>query len=483
MKAFRRTLYQTHRWLGIGMGLLMAGWCASGLVMLWHTWPQPEESALRRVPAEIHWPAILPKLAELGGTERFQAFQISMVGQEPVLTLTPQEGPPFALDLRTGHAGRITPEDAATSAIRYARATGAQGRPVFDGLTTDDQWVLDTHGRENGFYRFLFPDAAHTQVYVSSLTGEVMQATTRSARLWAWVGAIPHWLYPAVLRKHPAVWSDVVILLSGTGVFLTVTGLWIGVLRLRRAAPFTAYKGWHGVHHLSGAVFGVLALLWVTTGLLTMSPAGLFQSNPNATRPLRVTGAVTGAEIHQVLSRLISAAPPGYTGIKTAFMNSKVFMQITEQTADGLRSRRLDEALKPVSLTPEQIRQPLQSAGLLKTPDDLTFLTQADAYYFSRPTHRRHFPVWRAQAADGTLTYLDGQSGAVQTILDGPARRSGWLVYGFHDLDFQAGLRRTLMHRSIAVPLLCGVFCVFLSGVLIGIRRLRRTSLRAAGRS
>lgn len=469
MKAFRRALYLTHRWLGLGMGLLMAGWCASGIVMLWHTWPKPDERALATVPAELHWPASSPNLRDLDKDKRFQAFQISMVGQEPVLTLTPEDGPPFALDLRTGHAGRIPPEGAASSASRYARATGAQGQPAFDGLTTDDQWVLDTHGRENGFYRFLFPDANHTQVYVSSLTGEVMQATTRTTRLWAWAGAIPHWLYPAVLRRHPALWQQVVIVLSGTGVFLTFTGLWIGVLRLRRGSRFTPYRGWHCVHHISGTGFGLLALLWVATGLLTMSPGGLFHSNPDVVSPLRVTGSVTGAELQVLLSRLSTAGPAGWTGVKSTLVNGHVFLHVMQVSG----AQRLDGTLTPAPLNKEPLVRLLLPKGLLRNAESLTFLTSADAYYFDRPTHKRHFPVWRAQAADGTLIYLDAQSGAVQAMLDQPARQSRWLVYGFHDLDFWPWLREGPTHWSIALPLLSGVLCLFLSGVLIGMRRIR----------
>ncbi|GAN67950.1 hypothetical protein [Acetobacter orleanensis] len=486
MKAFRRALYLVHRWLGIAMGLLMAGWCASGIVMLWHTWPQPEEDALRHVPTAIRWPFAMPDLQALDKNGHFQAFHISMVGQEPALTLYPASGHPFTLDLRTGQVGRVTPEDAATNAQRYAytAGSGTQTSPTFDGLTTDDQWILDTHEREDGFYRFLFADAAHTQVYVSSLTGDVMQAATRASRLWAWVGAIPHWLYPAVLRRNPSLWKDVVIFLSGTGVFLTATGLWIGVLRLRRQSPFTPYRGWHCVHHLSGAVFGLFALLWVGTGLLTMSPFGLFQSNPDATNSLRVTGTVNGADIARVLSRFIAAAPSHCATIKSAFLDGHLFMQassplLTNPSRIALpRTQRLDESLNPAPLTREQIVQTLRPKGMLRTPQDLTYLTAEDRYYFSRPTRKRHFPVWRAVATDGTHTYLDAQSGAVLAILDRPARQSRWLVYGFHDLDFQMWLRKTPTHWGIALPLLGGVLCIFLSSVVLGVRRLRRNFQR-----
>jgi hypothetical protein len=33
------------------------------------------------------------------------------------------------------------------------------------------------------------------QIYVSSVTGDVVQDTTRASRFWAYLGAIPHWMY------------------------------------------------------------------------------------------------------------------------------------------------------------------------------------------------------------------------------------------------------------------------------------------------
>ncbi|MFX7934447.1 hypothetical protein ABTK33_20390, partial [Acinetobacter baumannii] len=86
-----------------------------------------------------------------------------------------------------------------------------------------------------------------TELYVAQRTGRIVQVTTRADRLFAWLGAIPHWLYPTVLRQNVGLWSQVVIWLAVAGTFLSAMGLYIGVARLRRwpSGRWTPYRGWH----------------------------------------------------------------------------------------------------------------------------------------------------------------------------------------------------------------------------------------------
>ncbi|HEX6994425.1 MAG TPA: hypothetical protein VF339_09805 [Gammaproteobacteria bacterium] len=63
------------------------------------------------------------------------------------------------------------------------------------------------------------------------------------------------------------------------GTFLAAVGLYVGVARFRRRGrhgrPGSPYFGWWYWHHVSGLVFGVLALTWVFSGLMTMNPWGM----------------------------------------------------------------------------------------------------------------------------------------------------------------------------------------------------------------
>lgn len=452
-----RTLYLTHRWLGLVMGVLMLSWCLSGIVMLWRPWPTPIAGTELVGHASLLLPPSLPivlSLMEPGS--RFQSFRLGMVGAEPVLTLFPVAGTPFAVDLRTGQTGSILFQEASASARAYAALLGVQNAPVFDGITTDDQWVLDTPAHQQGFERFRFPGPARLVVYVSPVTGDVVQATDKVSRTWAWVGAIPHWLYPAVLRRHPPVWKTVVIVLSGAGIFLTVTGLFIGCLCLRRRWPFSAYRRWHLVHHFFGMLFGILALSWITTGFLTMTPAGLFASNKDRLDPVHVTGSISGSELQLLLERIATHRTTGWIDIRGVFLDGRIFLAVT----DGKGHReRLDDNL---TSTPLETSTLGQSARLLTTPD---------SYYFNRSTHPRHFPVIRLIADNGVLFYVDAQTGAVQAAFDTPARYSRWFVYGPHDINFLPWLRTASARLWVVFPLLSCVFVLYLAGMVIGVRR------------
>lgn len=76
-------------------------------------------------------------------------------------------------------------------------------------------------------------DKSATQLYVSSRTGQVVRDTTRKERLWNWLGANLHWIYPLQLRRHVSLWTDVVVALSVTGLITIVTGAIIGFMQLR----------------------------------------------------------------------------------------------------------------------------------------------------------------------------------------------------------------------------------------------------------
>lgn len=436
----------------------MMSWCLSGMVMLWHPWPTPERAAAERVHGLLHLPAHLPVIGVLNEpTTRFQSFRLNMTGSEPVLTVVPISGVPVSIDLRTGKSGSITPSDARVSAQAYATMVGVQSLPVFTGTTMDDQWVLDTPGRLTGFERFRFSGSKALVVYISSLTGDVVQATDTSSRAWAWMGAIPHWLYPAILRRNPLTWKWVVIVLSGIGIFLTLAGMFIGVLRLKRRWPCSYYRRWHLAHHLGGMVFGLLALSWITTGFFTMKPGGVFASEREARSPVHVTGSVTGEEILAVLNRIIHLHTSDWTDVRSVFLQGRIFLAVTDSAGDHTR---LDAQLSPSLLTTTELGA------------SATFLASSDLYYFNRPTHTRHFPVIRIAAANGVLFYLDAQTGEVITAFDSGAQKSRWWVYGPHDMDFWSWLRSPTARLVVIFPILCCVLTIYLTGVTIGMKRL-----------
>jgi uncharacterized iron-regulated membrane protein len=155
--------------------------------------------------------------------------------------------------------------------------------PVERVKTIDyDQWTVtrrfDPH---RPLYRIELADGAGTNVYVSSRTGEIVQDTTRTERAWNWLGAVPHWIYFAPLRKVADLWHQVVVWLSGPMIIGAIAGMWIGILRLRpgRAAKgksMTPHRGWMKWHHLGGLIGGLFLVTWIASGWLSMNPFKMF---------------------------------------------------------------------------------------------------------------------------------------------------------------------------------------------------------------
>jgi hypothetical protein len=82
-----------------------------------------------------------------------------------------------------------------------------------------DAWTVQSFRSTQPLDRVDLGHPTGTEIYVSAASGVVVQDTNRVERVLNWLGAIPHWLYPTVLRQDGALWSEVVIWTSVVGTF------------------------------------------------------------------------------------------------------------------------------------------------------------------------------------------------------------------------------------------------------------------------
>ena len=95
-----RWLLLLHRYLGIGVGLLMVMWCLSGVVMMYVSYPAlPEASRVRQL-APIAWDECC-NVPQILRTDRgpLAGAQIEMLAGRPALYLEDQTHP---IDLLSG---------------------------------------------------------------------------------------------------------------------------------------------------------------------------------------------------------------------------------------------------------------------------------------------------------------------------------------------------------------------------------------------
>ncbi len=460
-----RWTYVVHRYVGIGLGLLMLMWCLSGMVMMYMPYPSlPQAARIAGLqPLDGGQCCVMPAGAAPS------SFSVEMMHGRLLLT-----GGKKPVDLRTGQTvDGITPEDARATARRFA--PGAATLETID----HDQWtVAGEFRRDRPLYKLSLNDGTGTQLYVSGTSGKVVQSVTAAQRFWNYLGAVPHWLYFTRLRADPPLWNQVVIWTSLVGSFLVATGLYIGIRQwriARRKGRWSSHRGAKLWHHVPGLVFGVFLLSWVVSGLLSMNPWGLLEDD-NAPDIGDLTGppatfAQIGAALHAALNAERNA---GVVSLEAAPLHGKLYLIATRR--DGVRLR-LDATERPVPLTPTDIAA-IARAVVHDPAARPTRLPTGDDYYFARDGAAPGLPVLRWVAANGDRFYVDPVSGEPVVAFGAADRGYRWLFQGLHRLDFTAALRSRPAWDIVMLVLLAGASLVSATGVYLALRYLGRLTAR-----
>ncbi len=266
-----------HRWLGVGLCVLFLIWFPSGIGIMY--WDYPGVSPADRLERS---PALDASRVRLSAAEAYAKVE---EGPLPAsIRLNSFDGRPV---YRFGPAGIVYADtgDVQTEVspelmLRVAAAWTGQPADAarIDAVEEVDQWTVGGVFRERPLSKYSWPNGE--QVYVSGNNGEVVQYTTTGSRLGAYVGAIPHWFYFTPLRKHGLEWSRIVIWTSGIGTFAALLGVAIGLWmyspskRYRNAGVATSipYRGQKRWHTLFGLIFGLGAVTWAFSGMLSMDP-------------------------------------------------------------------------------------------------------------------------------------------------------------------------------------------------------------------
>ena len=461
-----RTILIVHRYLGVTIGLVMTLWCLSGFVMMYRGFPAV--SAEQRL-AGLKPLDLTHMTSNLGlGPGPVEGFRIEMLADRPVLRLASDAGR-RVLDLQTGERiESVGSAEATAVAVAYAASRHIRSTSTQTELIDQDQWTVEGATSRGRIYRVSFSDPAKSVIYVAERTGQVVQATDRGSRLWAWLGAVPHWLYPHILRRHGPLWAQVVIWTSLTGVFLTVTGLYVGIARFRRTRDgrWSPYRGWRWWHHMTSLFFGLFTLTWVTSGLLTMNPWGLLESSAGETVQSALAGTIRPPDVQGFLA----AAPraPNVVSFQAAPLGGRLF--VIEQFRDG-GVIRLDAQGRPAFLGREELARALAAGGQRATK--LSLMTETDDYYYPTYDGPAPLPVWVARLAGpgGRSAYIDPVSGELRLAIDGQAKASRWIRVGLHDFDFP-GLRSRPVWDIVVILLLAGVTAGAATGAWLGLKRL-----------
>lgn len=471
-----RALVLIHRYLGACLGPLVVLWCLSGIVMMYVPYPTLSETrrleALQPLVLDGCCPPMPPDLREGASIER---FSIEALDGRPILRLIESDGRAHGIDLLDGRLFRgVSPAQVLAGSRRFSR-DGAE-TPTVDEVAYDQWTVSGAPDSDRPLHRVTLHDAAGTIVYFSGNTGRAIQLTTRAQRFWNWLGAIPHWLYFADLRRNPSLWAKIVVWTSLGATVLVALGVYLGIARMGHhdtgwSSPYRGLLYWH---HVPGLLFGALALTWTASGFLSMNPWGLLSAEDMRAERVALEG--TPMSLGEIEAAVAAAARAGLGGDVVSIESTRLngVLYLVARTSRGSRTR-LDAAARPAPLSLGEWTTAARALGAETSVLDR--LDHGDDYYFAHHDDVA-FPVYRLirDDEDHTRYYIDPITGEILRKVGPNSRRYRWLHEGFHRLDFTEFLRSRPIRDFVVLSLLAGVSVVCATGAWLGVRRWARSA-------
>ena len=406
----KRSLYLVHRWFGVAMCALVAMWFATGIIMMYVEYPElTEEERLATLRAARSGPC---HALRRRGRRREQARR--PCGDDHALRRrSAARVPPSQRCRRSGRRPRRRRQPVRgpvpASAVAAAQHSGfaADGAlATYDGTVDVDQWtvsaVLDEH---RPLHRVAIGDDRGTVVYVSDTTGQIVRDTHRTERLWNWLGSTLHWIYPYQLRRHVELWTNLQIFLSVASIVSVATGAVIGVLRLRLRRPYrgrdvSPYAGAAKWHHVLGLVSLVFLATFTFSGLMSMTPWGLFDSASSEAEQVR--RFVHGGEGDASAWTDIDAESHGARRRQGSRVAARRGSHARRRQPCSRRSRgRAGRRSGPEAL--RKVRAPHRNGGCRRScrtrrSSAPPSSTEYDDYYYSRHNRYRPLPAYRVSS-------------------------------------------------------------------------------------
>jgi len=478
----KRSLIFVHRWLGVALSVIFLLWFVSGIVMMYWTFPDVTAAdRLERAPTLDSGRITLS--AE-------QAYATLKRDQPPAgVRLTSFDGRPL---YRFGGGGRGgggggrgggaavyaddgSPHGAVDDAMFDRVAVAWAGRPVAEAKKAPveevDQWTVAALRNVRPLFKYSWPDGQ--QVYVNGNTAEVAQYTTTSSRTWAYLGAIPHWMYFTPLRKHQPQWLSFVVWSALIGTSTALMGVIIIIWmysprkRYRHAGAPTSipYRGWKRWHAIAGLFFGVVTTTWAFSGVLSMGPFPIIDKLTELTVPAdppregganaagggggrggargpNIAGALRGSERFRFSSYQAKDEKTAIASLAGFDVKELEYTSFAGEPVYLATNARGETRIVPVQGEPMDafdtgavMKVVREAAGTNLA--ELRIKDEYDAYYLDR---RREAPLpviyARMNDAVGTRYYIDPKTARVVGNYSQRNWVNRWLYHGLHSLNF-----------------------------------------------
>lgn len=483
----KRWIIFVHRYLGIPMSLIFIIWFVSGIFMIYAgDMPALTESTRLRRLAPIDFGNVA--LSPAGALER-----TGIEGDTRAATLKTLLGRPayrfgriFGPDVMVfADSGEVFDEASSTEALAAVAAFVGQPRDSIrfvELLNQADQWTI-TEAVHLPLQRYDVTDGRGTRVYFSRNSGEVELMTDRRQRTLAWIGTIPHWFYFTPLRTNQPLWYWLVVWLSVAGCVLAVLGLILAFTQFRRSKPFRLaasirYRGWMRWHYYTGALFGVFALTWVFSGLMSMEPFDWTTARGMNLPRNDLQGGALELDRYRLDDPAVAAAfDRDVVEIDFMRIQTDPYYAVATAAPDGAVGHELIDAVtletRNERFSVESIVTELEATVTEAAIRDHVVLEDYDAYYYAQDDEAP-LPVLRVKFNDpaDTWVYFDLMTSGRVALNHRLSRLERWLFSGLHSLDFSFWYSRRPLWDIGMILLSLGALATSTIGTYLGFKRL-----------
>lgn len=485
-----KLILHVHRYLGLAFSILFLVWFLSGFVMMYKGFPNlsTQEKLMGSSPVRFRPDPLNPhkamELAQLPG--HLTSLRIASILQWPVYRLQDHQGNTETIFADNGNLLQKLDQ---YHAICIAKEFLGGDVKIKHAVLTDrlDQWTPRTRFLPHlPLYKIFIDDPEKTVVYISSTTGEVVQKLNFNDKVWAWLGAIPHWIYFRDLRIYTQAWRDVVIGLSLVGTIMCLAGLILGIQRYvkarkrNRISPYK--KAWFRWHHLLGFVFGLVVFTWIISGLFSMNPwrwspesvltaeerqhwqGGDLQVDSSFTDIKQITERFTAHGKVKELELIRIAQRPYWLA---RYENNQTKLLVADDT----------QAMPMDSLPKKQLVDLTQKLKPGSTTQEVVWLTDYDSYYYNKERSLT-LPVIRIKMADAANTwyYIDPKTASVVKKNETASRVERWLYHGLHSLDFPVLFYKRPLWDIVVIFFMLGGTALCITSIALTARWVKRKS-------
>ena len=482
MKKVRILMFSLHRVLGTIISLLFLMWFVSGLVLLYHNFPNVTKQQIYENMSLL--PDSLPSLDNISkriniSDTDIQSVSISEQKRQTIYTIQTKDSTYL---LCADSAKEITPIN---DQLILATAQHWVNTPILkiDTLLERDIWIMYTrYEKELPIYKFYFDDTEKHQLYISSQTAEVQQFTTETERFWAWVGSIPHKFYIPILRKHTDAWTTALTVSGFIAMIVAMSGMYLGIMvtyrRYRKNKKLTSpyKKPWYSWHHVAGLFFGLFMITFAFSGAMALQkiPQWIIKTHGDyRISDKKLKGKQPKIKNYKLDYRLLKSK---YSNIKaiewTYFRDIPIYNII-----DGNKEISIDassDSIKELYIPTSEVEKAIKSVHGENIKYNISLIYEYDEYYLSR-NKNLPLPVYKVMIdnEDHSRYYINPTNGNF-SYLNKSRIAKKWVFSGLHYLNIKYLVERPILW-TVLIWLLCiGGTIVSGTGVYLSVRYIVR---------